>query len=341
MPSALPKNSSLFSDGLHHADIMLNLTLACAGYDRTRALVDGRIAIDGVTLQAATLHPEQSFSMAKKAHFDLTELSLSGYLGSLNYRTNAYIALPVFLSRAFRHSAIYIRTDRNIRTPGDLQGKTIGVPDYNTTANVWLRGILHDHYGLAWTKMKWVRGKMEADDPLAALPPPPTDVQVRDIGADDNLSAMLQHGELDAIMGARVPSCFTSAAPHIGRLFADYPAAEKAYFQHTRIFPIMHVLGLRQSLHQAHPWLVPAIYRAFLQAKAIAMSELADICQPACTLPWLVDAHQEARLLMGDDYWPYGLPSNRDTIDTFIRYHHEQGLSSSRLTPEQLFAAGD
>ena len=250
------------------------------------------------------------------------------------------MAIPAFLSRVFRQSGVYVRTDRGINTPQDLRGKTIGVPEYQITANVWIRGILNDEYGVKPSDIKWVRGGIEepgrGERAPIDLDPGISLIQIPD---DKTLSDMLEAGEIDGYIGARAPSCFLRGAPHVGRLFDNYIEAEKDYFRRTRIFPIMHMVGIRRTLAEQHPWLAVSVYKAFLQAKALAVKELDELCHLAVTLPWMVHHHNEAKALMGADYWPYGLGANKHVIETFSRYHFDQGLSKRKVAPEELFAA--
>jgi 4,5-dihydroxyphthalate decarboxylase len=250
-----------------------------------------------------------------------------------------YIGVPAFLSRVFRQSGIYVRTDRGIERPADLKGKVIGVPEYQITANVWIRGILEDEYGVKPRDVKWVRGGIEEPGreeraPIALHP----EIDLTQIPNDKTLSGMLESGEIDGYIGARAPSCFLRGAPNVGRLFKNYVEAEKDYFRRTKIFPIMHMVGIRKSLVEKEPWLPVSVYKAFLKSKELAMKELNEICHLAVTSPWMVHHHNEAKQLMGEDFWPYGLDANRHTIETFARYHHEQGLSIRKVAPEELFA---
>ncbi|MES2360602.1 MAG: ABC transporter substrate-binding protein [Pseudomonadota bacterium] len=319
----------------------LEISLSCGNYDRTQAIFDGRAPIEGCEVNAVSLEPEEAFHRAfRYGEFDVTEISMSSHMMTTARGDSQYVAIPAFLSRVFRQSGIYVRTDRGIKTPQDLRGKTIGVPEYQITANVWIRGILNDEYGVKPSDIKWVRGGIEEPgrgerapidlDPAISL------VQIPD---DKTLSDMLEAGEIDGYIGARAPSCFLRGAPNVGRLFDNYIEAEKDYFRRTRIFPIMHMVGIRRTLVEQHPWLAVSVYKAFLKAKALAVKELDELCHLAVTLPWMVHHHNEAKALMGPDYWPYGLDANRHVIETFSRYHFEQGLSKRKVAPEELFAA--
>ncbi|VCU68612.1 4,5-dihydroxyphthalate decarboxylase [Pigmentiphaga humi] len=319
----------------------LNISLSVGNYDRTQALFDGRVDIEGCNVRAVPLEPEEAFHRAfRYEEFDVTEISMSSHMMTTARGDNQYIGIPAFLSRVFRQSGIYVRTDRGIDKPEDLRGKTIGVPEYQITANVWIRGILEDEYGVKPADIKWRRGGVEEPGRGERAPielDPSIDLQ--QIPDDKTLSGMLESGEIDAVIGARAPSCFLRGVPNVGRLFGDYIEAEKDYFRRTRIFPIMHMVGIRKSLVAENPWLPVSVYKAFLKAKMLAVKELDEICHLAVTLPWMVHHHNEAKKLMGEDYWPYGLDANRHVIETFARYHYGQGLSKRKVAPEELFAA--
>lgn len=318
----------------------LSLTLGCTNYDRTRAVFDGRAPIEGVNLTTLALAPEEAFHRAFKfAEFDITELSLSSHTLMVSRGDNEYVGIPAILSRVFRHSGIYIRTDRGIRTPADLKGRTIGVPEYQMTANVWIRGILQDDYGLKPEDVRWIRGGLEEPGrgERAPLVLPPS-IDLVQAGDDKTLSRMLAEGEIDAVITARAPSVFRKGAPNVGRLFPDYRAVEEAYWKRTGIFPPMHMLGVKRSLVEKHPWLPVSIYKAFVKAREIALEELEEIAYYFVMLPWCLDDYQNARTVMGAHFWDYGLEANRHTLETFCRYHHEQGISKRRVDPEELFA---
>jgi 4,5-dihydroxyphthalate decarboxylase len=317
----------------------LQLSLACANYDRVRALLDGRTPIDGVDIVPTILEPSEAFHRAfKYQEFDITELSLSSHTMVTSRGNSAYVGVPVFPSRVFRHSGIYVRTDR-IKRPEDLRGKRVGVPEYQITANVWIRGILLEEYGVKPEEVKWRRGGIgdPGRDERTPLKLPPT-IDLQPLPAGKTLSGMLEAGELDAVISARALPCFMRGAPDVGRLFADYRTIEEDYFRRTGIFPIMHLIGIRKSLVEKHPWLPVNVYKAFLHAKAIAVQDLNIIGHLMVTLPWVVHEYNAVKALMGDDYWPYGLAANEKQLETFTRYHHEQGLSAQKVAARDLFA---
>jgi 4,5-dihydroxyphthalate decarboxylase len=316
------------------------LSMSVGNYDRTQALFDGRVQVEGCEITAVPLEPEEAFHRAfRYGEFDITEISMSSHMMTTARGDNQYVAVPAFLSRVFRQSGVYVRTDRGINRPQDLKGKRIGVPEYQITANVWIRGILEEEFGVKPSDIHWRRGGIEEAGRGERAPISlPDSVDLQQIPDDKTLSGMLEAGELDGYIGARAPSCFLRGAPHVGRLFKDYIQDEKDYFRRTRIFPIMHMVGIRKTLVEQHPWLAVSVYKAFLKAKALAVHELNEICHLAVSLPWMVHHHNEAKALMGDDYWPYGLDANRHVIDKFAQYHHGQGLSVRHVAAEELFA---
>ncbi len=318
---------------------MTKLTVSLAGvdYDRTRALFDGTVGIKGCETIPVAMSPEEAFHRAFRfQEFDITELSLSSQMNALDRGANHYVAIPVFPSRLFRHSAVYIRTDRGIAKPADLAGKTVGVPEYQMTAAVWIRGILQDQYGLRPSDLRWRTGGLEeaGREEKSKLSLPGIDVQP--IPRTETLSGQLASGAIDALITALAPSCF-GRDPTVARLFPDYRAAEEAYFQATGIFPIMHVVGIRRRLIEAHPWLAVNTLMAYQQAKDICMRNMEKIGHLFTTLPWPVEELQRARALMGHDFWSYGVEKNAAALDAITRYAHEQGLTSRRIALDELF----
>jgi 4,5-dihydroxyphthalate decarboxylase len=315
----------------------LALSIATGDYDRTRPLLDGTVQIDGVAPVCMTLSPEEIFFRAfRHQEFDISELSFSSYLVKLSRGDSPYVGVPVFLSRAFRHTAIYVRTDR-IRRPEDLKGCRVGVPEYQLSAIVWARALLQDEHGVSPADMTWVRGGIDTpgrpEKIQLQLPP---DIRIEAAPEGDTISAMLERGDVDAFIAPRPPAGF-GRHPHIGWLYPDPTAAAKAYYQRSGIFPIMHLVGIRQELVARHPWLPVAVFKAFSQAKALAMQRLADPSAPKVSLPFLEEQLKATRELMGEDYWAYGVPPNLRTLEAFARHHHAQGLSSRLLKVEELF----
>lgn len=318
----------------------LKLTFACWDYDRTRALADGSVRPEGIDLNYLNLVVEETFfRMARHREFDCCEMSLSSYVASLQRDDPPFIAIPTFPSRFFRHSCIFVAAKSGIRRPEDLKGKRVGTPEYQLTAPVWIRGILSDDYGVKVTDYEHLSGgeeqpgrdeKLRIDLPAA--------IRLRSIGETQTLSQMLADGEIDALVSPRTPSTLRKRPNDVQRLFPDFVAAEKAYYAKTRIFPIMHTVVIRRDVYEANPWVAQSLYKALEESKAKAMALYGQTAAMPAMLPWLVAHLEEARSILGEDWWPYGLEPNRHVLETFLRYHHEQGLSKRRLKPEELFA---
>ena len=318
----------------------LTVSLAACDYDRTRALFNGNAPIRGCEVIAVAMAPEEAFHRAFRfQEFDITELSLSNYMNVTARGIGHYAAIPVFPSRLFRHSSIYIRTDRGIERPEDLRGKVIGVPEYQMTAAVWIRGILQDEYGLRPAEMRWRNGGLEqAGRKQKVTLDLPKDIELQELPAGETLSQSLDEGKIDAVISALAPSCF-NRNPMVHRLFPDYRTAEEDYYRRTRVFPIMHVVGIRKTLLEKHPWLAVNTYLAFLEAKRLCYRDMEKIGHVFTTLPWPVDELERARKLMGEDFWSYGVQQNVSEIEAITRYAYEQGLTARRLTAENLFIA--
>lgn len=319
----------------------VRLTIATDNYDRIRPIVDGRVPIDGCDPVYLLLEPEEMFfRTARYAEFDVCEMSFSTYMMQKARGESPYIAVPVFLSRAFRHSGFYIRTDKGIDGPADLRGRTVGVPEYQITAAVWQRGLLQDEYGVRPEEIAWRTGGIEQPGREERAPwTPPAGVDVQRIPNDKTLSGMLAAGDLDCVIVPRAPSCFTQGAPGVGRLFPDFRAAEQAYFRKTGLHPIMHVLGVKQALVDQYPWLPNNLYKAFRTAKDMAVAALERTITLYVTLPWVGAELAATRDVLGPDIWPYGVEKNRADIEALMRYSHEQGLAEKILPVEDLFAA--
>lgn len=321
----------------------LSLDFACGTYDRTRALLDGSVRPEGIDLTYLPVDPPEEVFWRMLVHreFDAAEMSLGSYVAARARGDDSLVALPAFVSRMFRHSAAYVHADAGIRRPEDLAGKRVGVPEYQMTATVWLRGILQDDHGVRPADIRWFAGGQEQPGrrekvPLA-LPP---DVRIEPIPEGRTLSGMLETGELDALFAARMPSPLVAGSTRVRRLFPDYRAVEADYFRRSRIFPIMHLVALRREIHEAHPWVAQSLYKALCEAKARCAQALYDTRALRVMLPWAVDDYEEARALMGEDFWSYGVGPNRHVLETFTRYAHEQGVAARRVAVDELFAPG-
>ena len=318
----------------------LRLTLACWNYDRTRALADGSVTPDGVELNYLNLPVEETFfRMLRHREFDAAELSLSSYTVSLFREDPPFIAIPVFPSRYFRHSCIYVHAASGIREPKDLAGKRIGNPEYQMTAPVWIRGIMSDEYGVPAASPTYFSGGEEQPgrpEKIALSLPP--EIRTQAIPAEKTLSRMIESGEIDALYTARAPSSF-GRSPNVLRLFPNYAAVERDYYAKTRIFPIMHVIAVRRDVYRANPWVIQSLCKAFLEAQKRVYDDLHETAALKFMLPWLLPHVEETERVMGTrDFWPYGLEPNRHVLSTFLRYSFEQGLSKRQLDPAELFA---
>ncbi len=316
----------------------LQLSLACWDYDRVQGLMDGTVTADGIDLIFQNLVVEEIFfRMARYREFDASEMSMSSYVVSLTKPDPPYIAIPVFPSRFFRHSCIYVNDGAGIQSAQDLIGKRVGVPEYQMTAPVWIRGILSEHYGLPADAVTHVTGGLESPGRKEKMRLDlPANIRIERIGPTQTLSHMLQSGEIDALFTARKPSTYDG--DRVRRLFPDYVPVEKRYWQETGHFPIMHLVALRRDVYEANRWVAKSLQKAFGEAQRICYQGLRETSALKGMLPWFNAHVEEAIDLMGEDFWPYRLNANRATLATFLRYHCEQGLSPRILEPEELFA---
>jgi len=319
---------------------LIPLTVATWDYDRVRPLIDGRVRIEGCDVTYIPIPVEEVFHRAYfHGEFDVAEIGFSPFLIALSRGTAPYVAVPAFLSRMFRHSAVYIRTDRGIDGPGGLRGKRIGIPEYQMSAVLWVRGFLKDEFGIRAADVHWVQGGLEEPGRKDKFPLNlPEGFPLESAPDGIPLTRLLADGEVDAVISARAPSCFVAGHPKVRRLFPDFRAAEKDYYRRTGLFPIMHALGVRNDLAERYPWLPVSVYKAFAEAKRIADADLREVTALKIGLPW-VNAELEATVdVMGEDFWPYGIEANRKTLEAMARYSFEQGLAVRQLTVEEMFA---
>lgn len=317
----------------------LPLTLACVATDRSRPVLDGRVKVPGVDFTFMPGEPEIIFKTAlREQAYDVSEMSMSSHI-TVTARGDAhYVGIPVFPSRAFRHSGIYVRSDRGIDKPEDLKGRTIGLPEYQQTAALWVRGILRDLHGVGVRDVQWRIGGVEQAGLGERIKLDlPADIDAAPIGPDETLNGLLAAGEIDAIVSPRPPSSLDDPDIPVSRLFPDYRAAEIDYHKRTGFFPIMHCLAIRRSLAEEHPDLPAKLFAAFAEARDMALAELGLINVLRVSLPWIATALAETRDIMGGDIWPYGFGANRDELAAMTRYAHEDGLTAERLDPEALF----
>jgi 4,5-dihydroxyphthalate decarboxylase len=317
----------------------LKITLACGPYDRTWALSAGQVQPEGVDLNYIILPPEELFwRMAVHGEFDASEFSLGAMTVLLGRGDRRFVGIPVFPSRFFRHSSIFVNVHSGIKRPQDLKGRRVGVPDYTMTANTWIRGLLEHEYGVRPTDMQWFTGGLNEPGRKQRVATKP--IQGLQVTHSDTciLSDMLDAGEIDAVIGAREPDSYRAGSPNVARLFPDYKPVEMDYYRRTGIFPIMHLVVLKRDIYESHPWLAYSLFKAFEESKKLCAEEMSKQSTLRYMLPWMIPELEETVRIMGDDYWPYGLEANRRTIETFIEYAVEQGMAESRFEVEDMFA---
>ena len=323
----------------------LRLKVGCFRYDLTNAFFDGSVKIDGVdaNFEDAPIVSEIFERMVRHRAFDVSELGLTFYLRTLEMEDPPFIAIPVFPNRHFRHSAIFINTSSGIEKPEDLAGKTIGeFGIYGHDAGVWPKGILSDDFGVKPEQSRWIIGASDwYMPPYDFVPSPhPADVEVSPVPQGKALGPMLEAGEIDALISAVVPKCVLDGSTRVARLFHDYESVERNYYRRTDIFPIMHTVVVRRDLLEQNPGLAGAIYRGFSAAKDVAMEHYRKGRMEdhiAVMVPWFTPLFDENRRMFPEDWWPYGIGANHKTIDTYLRYFFEQGLSKRRMTCEDIF----
>jgi 4,5-dihydroxyphthalate decarboxylase len=310
----------------------IELTLACGDYEIIRALKDGEVEPEGIKLTVLTDLPPspRHWRFLRKQEYDMAEVSCSGYLAARDQGL-PFRAIPVFLHRRFRHGFIFINTRAGIRKPTDLIGKRVGSKAFLFTACLWLRGILEHHYGVPQKSLRWFT---ELDEDVDFSPPP--GLQITRLPHECDAEEMLAAGELDALLHPDLIKPLLAHDQRVGRLFPDYKTEEMKFYRETSIFPIMHVLGIRQSIVEKYPWVPVNMYRAFQEAKTIAMKRMVN--PRIVPLAWYREAWEEQERVLGDDPWEYGLTDrNRKTLETLVGYSHEQGLISGRVSLDELF----
>lgn len=316
----------------------LHLSLACGRYDRTEALFTGAVRAEAIELTCIDLPPHEIFwRMIRFEEFDISEMSLSSYLIAKERGRPRLVAIPVFPLRSFRHGFIFVHEDAAITKPEHLKGKRVGVPEYQMTAALWVRGILQDVYGVSPQDLRWVVGGQEQAGRTERIPielPPSIDVTAV---TGDTLNAMLARRELDAIISPRFPRADGRPLPHVRRLFENYKEEEQKYYKATGIFPIMHTVVMREELYNRRSWIAPRLLHAFQESKRLWYSELKARGVLRIGLPWIAQAIDETISCLGEDFWPYGLTANQRTLEAAARYSYEQGLTHRRFSPEELF----
>ena len=316
----------------------LHLTLATTDYDHVRDLTNGAVRVDGIVLTGLTLPVEEVFfRFIKNREWDVSEMSFGKFIAFNALGNSPFIGLPVFPSRVFRHSAFYVRADRGIKSPKDLEGKTVGIPEWAQTAGIYARGFLAETAGVDLTRIKWVQAGMnEAGREEKVEFKLPGGIQYSQ-RRDTSISAMLLSGEIDAAISAREPDAFVKGGGKVARLFPDYRKEEAAYHAATGIFPIMHVIAMRRAVFERYPWVAVNLFKAFDEAKSRSQERIRDLTASRVPVPWSSAIAGEWGKGFGDDPFPYGLEANRKTLEAFCRFAHDQGVTAKKLTPDDLF----
>ena len=316
----------------------LPLTLAISEYDHVRDLVSGRVKAKGIDLTALVLPIEEIFyRFMVYREWDVSEMAMGKYVSLRSQGDTSLTAIPVFPSRMFRHSSIYVRSDGPVKTPGDLKSRRVGVPEWAQTAAIYSRGLLVHQYGLALGDIAWVQAGVNEPgrtEKVALKLPPGVTVEHP---AEKSLNGMLLAGELDAVLTAHAPAAFEAGDPRVKRLFADFMPVELAYWRETGIFPIMHCIAIQSRVLEAHPWIAMNLLTAFEAAKRRSVARAFEATASRFPLPWSHERASMAAPLFGNEYWPYGIEPNRATLTAFLTYAHEQGVCHRLLTPEELF----
>jgi 4,5-dihydroxyphthalate decarboxylase len=322
--------------------VALKLTLACVpNYDRTGPFLSGDVNPEGIEFSPSTFRkPGDLFRrIAQDGEFDVSEMSVSTFTAMLARGDTRYVGLPVFPRRAFRHAFLWLNTNSGITRAEDLKGRRVGVSEYQQTASMWIRAFLADDYGVASDTETWVTGGMDEDEPERYAIELDERIRIERVPEGRALSEMLEKGDIDCLIGARVPEAFKRGVPHVTRLFENYFEVEQDYFRRTGWFPIMHMLVLRRSIYEAEPWTGRAIVDAFENVRSEGWKRLTDPSSYACQLPWLLPYIEQTRLFFGDDPFPYGIGPNARTLEYMYAQSFSQGLTSPQLKLSDMFPA--
>jgi 4,5-dihydroxyphthalate decarboxylase len=316
----------------------IELSLAISYYDHVSDLLRGRVRAEGIRLATIDLPVEEIFfRMLMFVEWDVAEFSMAKYVSLVGTGLPPFRAIPVFPSRMFRQSAFYVATGAAISSPSDLAGRRVGIPEWAQTAGIYARAYLQHQCGVRLRDIRWVQAGVNQpgriEKVMLSLPEGVTIEHVQ----DRSLNEMLLVGDLDAVISAREPSAFAARDPRISRLWPDHHAREEAYYRETGIFPIMHVIVIKAAMLDRHPWIAMNLFKAFEEAKGNSLRNLSSSLKSAIPIPWSQDAVGEARVLFGDDFWPYGIEPNRHTLGAFLQYCHEQGATNRKVQIEELF----
>ena len=339
---------ALFVAGMRPAQAAPNqlpeVKIAGYAYDRVRAIQDGRLGLEGLEVR---FHADDIYNLNRhlfgpKRTYEVSETGLIPYVTRYaNEDFRAYTLIPVFISRTFRHRNIFVRTDRGIEKPEDLRGRRVGTPGYGMSSHTWIRGFLQDVYGVKPEEMQWIEttkssdgGKLNSGFGKYFLP---KDFPLKRGPEGVDESELILSGEVDALITAIEPKAYTDGHPKIRRLFPNVRAVEKEYYKKTGVFPIMHVVAVRKDFADANPSLPKKLFSMYSEAKQAAYDDLEAAEVLKVTLPWVNQDLAETRALMGENFWPYGVKSNRKELELVMRYTHEQGLAKRKLSVEEIF----
>ncbi|HYE84319.1 MAG TPA: ABC transporter substrate-binding protein [Clostridia bacterium] len=318
----------------------VHITMACQEYDRTFPLISGEIQPEGIDLNFIKMGPEEIFwRMLQDEEFDACEFSQASYFILRGRGDDRFISIPAFVSRTFRHGQFWINKNSGIKSPEDLKGKPVGIPDYTMTATVYQRGMLQHEYGIKPTDIHWYYGGIDTPgrEQRVATPTLPKALELERV-PDKTLSDMLESGEIVALLGARAPKCFREGSPNVGLLFPNYVEMEQEYFKKTGIYPIMHTVVIRKTILDRYPWVAQSLFKAFCEAKNTCLKSIPNTTAPQYLLPWLISSYEEAVRVLGKDYWPYGVEPNRKTLEAFAQFCYEQGLSETLVDIDKVYA---
>jgi len=312
----------------------LTLTAAFGEYDRTGMLQKGTVRPEGIDLRIITMTPIDIFHrMAAFQEFEVSEMSMGTHCYLTGTGESPFVGMPAFPSRAFRHSMVYVNVDAGIEKPEDLNGKRIGVHEWGMTAVVWIVGIMAEDYGLDPASVQWTAA-LRPRVPLQM----PANTKIRYLEAGQNMSDLLEAGEVDAAFLHQVPACFVKGSPRVRRMFPDYKSAEIEFYRRTGSHPIMHCVIMRKDVYRQNPWALHSLYKAFCEARSKVLDALTDNAAFFAMIPFLPSVMEETYRVFGRDFWPYGIEANRKTLERLVRYAHQQGLTPRLLEVEELFA---
>ncbi len=326
------------------SDSGLSIKIAGYNYDRIRAIKDGIVSIEGaeVSFTVENIYDLNSHVFGPKKTYEVTEMGLIPYITQyVNNDFRDYTLIPVFISRIFRHRNVFVHVNSGIDKPEDLIGKKIGTPGYGMSANTWIRGFLLDEYGVKADDFQWIQTTKSSDggtlnsDLGKYYFGDDFPLEIGPEGVDE--SELLLSGQCDALITAITPKAFLDGNPKIKRLFPDVKAAEIDYYKKTQLFPIMHVVAIRNDVIEEHPWLPKAVFEMYSKAKQKAYDDMETTTSLKVTLPWVTQEFEDTRKLMGKNYWKYGIEANRKELEAIMRYVYEQGLVKRQITFEELF----